>query len=410
MPLNSSGTAGAAWIALAPHDAAHGIWRFCSGTGNVTFDGTPASAAPRMGGSALHVIAPLSRCIVMAADLPPLHGAKLQQALTGVLGDRLTGGGTQHYAAAPLADGRVREAAACDAAWLRHCLNTLTTSGLRVARVVPEASLLPKGAAWWGQLQTQTDQPATWLIRTQDGEAVRATPSLLDAVLPPPDDPARLAWQWFADPASAAPPSSGPDKAAALSVTAFMQRATASGWDLRQGAYAPDDAAGRFIKGSAATLAQRSGRLAIGAVLALLVVNVVGLNLYAMKQQREITARHAEMERIVTQALPGAPRLLEPAVQLEAAWQRTQGSANGGAAQLLGLFAQTGSAQALTSLDVSASALRAGFADGAALERSAAACLAAPLREPLQRAGVRCVRDGATLLLDFTRDAVPIKG
>ena len=105
-----------------------------------------------------------------------------------------------------------------------------------------------------------------------------------------------------------------------------------------------------------------------------------------------------ELEQLIAQIESGQL----PLEQMLTGYQR--------AAQLLGLFAQTGSEQALTSLDVSASALRAGFADGAALERSAAACLAAPLREPLQRAGVRCVRDGATLLLDFTRDAVPVKG
>ena len=151
---------------------------------------------------------------------------------------------------------------------------------------------------------------------------------------------------------------------------------------------------------------QRSGRFAAGALLALLLVNVLGLNGYALKQQREINARHAEMERIVLQALPGVPRLLEPAVQLEAAWQRVRsGAGHTGTATLLGFFAQTGNAQTLTALDVSERTLRATFAEGAALERSLTACQSAAMREPLQRAGVRCAREGERLLLDFARES-----
>ena len=119
-----------------------------------------------------------------------------------------------------------------------------------------------------------------------------------------------------------------------------------------------------------------------------------------------ISARHAEMERIVTQALPGAPRVLEPALQLEAAWQRARNASGGsGAGLLLSLFAQSGSAPALTALDVSERALRATFADSAALQRHAAACDSAALRSALQRAGVRCTREGERLLLDFSSES-----
>jgi hypothetical protein len=118
------------------------------------------------------------------------------------------------------------------------------------------------------------------------------------------------------------------------------------------------------------------------------------------------------MERIVKQALPDVPRLLEPALQLEAAWQRARGGAGpAGAATLLGLFAQTGSAQGLTGLDIAERSLRATYADAAALERAWAACQSAALGATLQRAGVRCAREGTRLMLDLAREpaaAVPL--
>ena len=401
----------ATWIALAPHDAAHGVWRLFESAGNAaaSLDGTLDHIASRVDKRAdMVVVAPLTRCIVMAVDLPLLHGVKLQQALASVLGDRLiSAGSAQHYAAAPIEDGRIHEAAACDAVWLKQCAEAIAASGLRVVQIVPEACLLAKGAAWWGQLQTE--QPPAWLTRAANGEAVRVAAPLLDAVAVSRDDPAHKNWQWFADPACDKPPAPAATpygSIPALGAAALVRRAATSAWDLRQFAFAAPDGAARLMNWFASLTHQRSGRFALGALLALVVVNVLGLNLYALKQQREINARHAEMERIVTQALPGAPRLLEPAVQLEAAWQRARGGASDpGAGLLLGIFAQTGDAQTLTVLDASERSLRATFAEGAALERSWAACQSATLRAVLQRAGVRCTREGEHLLLDFARNS-----
>lgn len=409
MPLKSAmsaATASSGWIALAPHEATHGSWRFFDSaeSAGASIDGTLTAAVTRIGhDTPVTVVAPLSRCIIMAADLPLLASTRLQQALVGALGDRLSGGGAQHFAAAPAGDGRIREVAICDAAWLRQCLTALATAGLHVARVVPEAVLLPKGAAWWGQLES--DQPPAWLVRTANGEAVRVAPPLLDAILPLADNGAQKNWQWFADVTCAGPPGRDGVATTTLSAAALLRRGVRErwgGWDLQQFEFAPPDGAARILQWGANVLRQRNGRFALGALLALLVINLLGLNLYAMKQRREIGERHAEMERIVAQALPGAPRVLEPALQMEAAWQRARGGADASAAgTLLGLFAQSGGAQAVSALDVSERTLRAGYADAAALERGLMACQDAAVRETLRRAGVRCTRDGDRLLLDL---------
>jgi general secretion pathway protein L len=415
MPLDSAtpAAASATWIALAPHDMAHGSWRVVDSAGksDTYTSGTLAAAVSHRGRTgndtsvcaSICVIAPLSRCIVMATDLPLLTGPRLQLALTGALGDRLSNSGVQHYAAAPVENGRIREAAVCDAQWLRQCLGALAESGVRVARVVPEAALLPKGSAGWGQLQA--DQPPAWLVRAASGEAVRVAPPLLDAVLPPAGDAMKNPWQCFADPACAAPPAREGVHVTPLAAAALLRRGVQTakdGWDLRQFSFAPPDGAARVLQWGAEMLHQRNGRFALGALLLLLAVNVLGLNLYAMKQRHEIRERHAEMERIVAQALPGAPRVLEPALQLEAAWQRVSGGAAASSAgTLLALFAQSGSAPSLTALDVSDRALRAGFSNATALERAVAACQAATTQEILRRAGASCVRDNEQLLLEF---------
>lgn len=409
----------ATWVALAPHEVAHGAWRFVKVAASshdrdaLSMDGPLSVLISRLPqNAAIVMVVPLTRCIVMALDLPFLHGLKLQQALAGVLGDRLIGAsGAQHFAAASSMNGRIREAAACDAVWLKQCLDTLADAGLRVAQVIPEASLLPTGSAWWGQLQVE--QSPAWLVRTANGEAVRVSPTLLEVVLPSAENNQHTAWRWFADPACDKPPALDTTAYTTMSAATLLRNATHTTWDLRQFAFAPPDAAARLITRMANIARTRSGRFALGALLCLVVVNVLGLNLYALKQQHAINARHAEMERIVTEALPGTPRLVEPALQLEAAWLRARGAtAQSGTATLLGIFALTASAQTLTMLDASDRALRATFADSTALERGSAACRSVALRDTLQRAGVRCTREGEALQLNFSPDTAltPAKG
>ena len=217
--------------------------------------------------------------------------------------------------------------------------------------------------------------------------------------------------EWLADPACDKPPAPDAATYAAMGTAALLRGAAKTGWDLRQFAFAAPDGATRLMRWCAGIARQRSGRFALAALLALLVINVGGLNFYAMKISREIKARHTEMERIATLALPGAPLLLEPAVQLEAAWLRTRSTTKrSDAGLLLGFFAQTGHAPALTALNVSERALRATFADGAAVESNWNACQGAAIREPLLRAGVRCTREGEQLSLEFVRESAATQG
>lgn len=255
--------------------------------------------------------------------------------------------------------------------------------------------LLPECSAWWGALEGGAS-PA-WLVRSANGEAARVAAPLLEAVLPDAAASSNPPWQWFADPACPAPvmPVSAA-KLAPLSVAALAQRAATSAWDLRQFRYATPDRAARVLAWGTRLMQQRSGRFALAAMVALAAVNIIGLNLYAMKQQRAIAARHDTMEAIVTQALPGAPRILEPAMQLESAWRKTRGAANSasGAAALLEALARTNATTALTTLEVSERQLRARFANADGLKAALAGCA------PGAAQPVRCTRDGDQLLIE----------
>lgn len=397
------------WVALAPHDVTHGVWRLIKLASNSkdsdaagSIDGQLQALTRRLPRSAvIVVIAPLTRCIVMSVDLPLLQGVKLQQALAGVLGDRLLGiGGTQHLAAAPSINGRIPEAAACDAVWFKQCLDSVDAAGLRISHIVPEAILLPKTTAWWGQLHAE--QSPAWLIRAENGEAAQVGPTLLDAMLPSAQDNQQTVMRFFVDPACNKPPALNTFTYSAMSAAALLRSAANTTWDLRQFAFAPPDGAARLMTWMGGIARKRSGRFALGTLLALLAINVLGLNLYALKQQHQINALHAEMERIVNQALPGQPRLLEPALQLETAWRRARGATvPTGTSTLLGFLALTGNTQALTVLEVSDRTLHATFADNAALDRSSATCLSTAMRDALLRAGVRCTREGTRMLLEF---------
>jgi general secretion pathway protein L len=404
-----------AWILIAPHDVAPGAgaaWRAINTLDARDGQGSLADLAAAMmkrdapsRDKGLTVIAPLSRCVVMATDLPQLTGNKLRLALTGVLQERVAvHAGTQHFAAGPVAsDGRITLAAACDAAWLRQCRQELQDVGLAVRRIVPEGALLPVSACWWGSVQANA-APA-WLVCAANGEALRVDASLLAAVTPAPGAPEHTHWRWYSD-AGATP--AGGERATTLTLRQLLSHAASGSWDIRQFSHAAPDRAARIMAWFGSLLSQRAGRFAVVALAAFAAVNIAGLNLYAAKQRRAIEARHAEMESIAAAALPGQPRVLEPALQLEAVWRRSQGaqgsSAQTPAAVQLDALARTGATTALTALHSSERGLRATFAGAAPLQAALAACEGASVKAQLQQHGLRCTSDNGQLLLE---SAVP---
>lgn len=259
---------------------------------------------------------PAEQITLLAAALPPMPQARLQAALAGTLEDRLLGDmSSQHLAAGPRAeDGSVPWAACCERAPLAAAMQSLEQAGHRLDHVVPEPALLEPG---WACLQHLDGRRVRLLWRDAQGEAAwlhlddsdpgEACPRVAGALVEPGLQ--ELARRWFGD-------------AAELRVcerAQWLARAAGSGWDLRQFELAPRAAAQRLwaeLREQAATPAWRRVAWLAGAVA---VVQVLGLNLQALQLRHQRNALDSQVQRVVEQALPGTPAVLDPALQMSRA-------------------------------------------------------------------------------------------
>ncbi len=260
---------------------------------------------------------PAEQLTLLGLQLPPMPAARLQAALAGALEDRLLADlASQHLAAGPREpDGSLRWAACCARAPLAQSLERLRDAGLAAPRVVPEPALLQPQ---WGCLQRLDDARVRLLWRDAAGEAgwlhlgeadqPDACPSRLAGLLVEPGLET-LARRWFGDDALLE----------SCTRAQWLQRAASSPWDLRQFELAPRAAAQRLwtrLREQAATPAwRRVGWLAVG----LVGLQLLGLNLHALQLRREQAALQRQLQTVVAQALPGAPAVLDPGLQMRRA-------------------------------------------------------------------------------------------
>lgn len=259
---------------------------------------------------------PAEHLTLLATSLPSMPSARLQAALAGALEDRLLGDmASQHLAAGPRADdGGVRWAACCDRAALADSLELLVQAGLRPDRVVPEPALLEPG---WACLQRLDSERVRLLWRDAQGEAAwlhvpatddgSACPTVTGVIVEPGLESLARAWFGTGIELQVSEPAQ------------WLARAADSTWDLRQFELAPRAAAQRLwaeLREQAATPAwRRVGWLAA----ALAVVQVLGLNLQALQLRHQRSALEGQLQRVVDQALPGSPAVLDPALQMSRA-------------------------------------------------------------------------------------------
>ena len=264
---------------------------------------------------------PAEQLTLLGLNLPAMPGARLQAALAGTLEDRLlTDPVAQHLAAGPReADGSVRMACACERAALAAAVQTLAQAGRDPAAVIPEPALLAPGEAW---LQAVADGmrllwrdaggEAAWLHLPGDTQSGTQAPDLLTAcptrVLV---DPALLdlASGWFGATADIVP----------VTASQVLARAAQSPWNLRQFDLAPQAAMQRGMAGLAKQFKTPAWRRAamLGGVLA--VIQIVGINLDAMKLRNDRSQLQTQVQTVVSNALPGAPAVLDARLQMQRA-------------------------------------------------------------------------------------------
>ena len=240
--------------------------------------------------------------------LPKAPAARLRMALVGVLEEALLEDAeTVHLAVAPSATaGQPTWIAAVDRAWLQTELALLEKSGVFVDRVVPMAwpDDPPAGhfrAPLASGIGTIEGVYLTWA--SIDGVAtVRLDGGLARAIVP---TPAPVATRWTAAPMAAAAAEQW--LGAPVNVMPTEQRLLQAGrslWNLRQFDLARRTrgarAFGDWLR-KAQSPAWRPVRIGVAA---LIVAQVLGLNLWAWHQKAEVDARRVAIQALVKKTFP----------------------------------------------------------------------------------------------------------
>lgn len=257
-------------------------------------------------------------------NLPKAPAARLRAALAGMLEEALLVDPDElHLAVAPLAKpGQPTWVAACDHTWLTSQLMALEKAKVRVERVVPgvwpdEPATAyfhdaPDGVA--GEGERGSEAMLTW--STADGVATWPLQgSLARALLPDPLPPQA---RFFATPAVASPAERWLGRAVEVqSPSEHLLQAARSLWNILQfeltprskGLHALNDRWRRFLS--------PQWRPARAGLVALLVTQVLGINLWAWHQQREIRLKKAELVQVLKQTHPQVQVVLDAPVQMQ---------------------------------------------------------------------------------------------
>lgn len=244
-------------------------------------------------------------------DSSPL---RVRAILDGLLEERLLDE-TQnlHFALAPgVPDDGPVWVAVCDRAWLQGALQALEQSGHRAARIVPEFAPESLGDT----LYVKGEADAAQLVFTHRG-GVTVWPLSKAAV-------ALLGWPEaapvVAEPAVAALAEQLLHRPVTLQQSAQQRlQAAASAWDLAQFELVNSSGARTLKRWSAHTrslLRAPRWRAARWATLALLAVNLIGLNAWAWKEQASLKAQRLAINAVLSSTFPKVQVVVDAPLQM----------------------------------------------------------------------------------------------
>jgi general secretion pathway protein L len=300
----------------------------------------------------------------LARGLMAERGAsRLRAILDGLLEERLLDDPAALHLALqpqPVAEAPIW-VAACDKAWLGAHLQALAQAGLAVSRIVPEFT--PEALAH--TLYVLGDEQHPMLL----GANLVLCPLSAAAVA------------WLGDaPAQADTPEVVAEPAvAALTESLFKRpvtllqrperllRAAQTPWDLAQFELVNanrDRVWAQLAQGAKDLLRAPQWRAARLALVALVLVNLVGLNAWAWREQAALQAKRQAVRAVLTQTFPKIPVVVDAPLQMArevAALQRASGAASEAdlEAMLSTLGAVLPATQTLTAIDYAAQELRA---------------------------------------------------
>jgi general secretion pathway protein L len=254
--------------------------------------------------------------------LPKAPAQRLRAALVGVLEDALLDEpDTVHLAVAPQASaGQPTWVAAVHRPWLQTELAALERAKVFVDRVVPAAwpDAPPSGhfaEVVPGDAGEAGDIALTW-AHADGVVALRLKGSLARSLLPA--DAVAAGARFSATPAAAAPAERW--LGAPVRVMSPGERALTAArslWNLRQFDLAPSNRGTRAVADALRHLRSAAWRPARIGVALLLLVQIVGVNLWAWRQGASVEAKRAQQVSLLRETFPQVRSVLEPPTQMQ---------------------------------------------------------------------------------------------
>ena len=283
----------------------------------------PASARAAQASQVVLVL-PVERVSWHRVQLPPgaARSARLRAVLEGLVEEQLLDDVADLHLAlqSPLpAQGPVW-LAACDKAWLLDCVREVEQAGLYIAALVPELAPPALGA---GDADTsaqlfalESPQGPQWVHSSAAGLTRWPLQAAVLAALKPPED-----MPVWAEPAVAAQAEALLGRPLYLQSSAQRALLASQGpWDLAQFGIVASRG-GRSLRRLAQGWQQFAGaprwRPVRWGLWALLLVQVLGLNLYAYQQQAAVNQERRAMQAAFTSTFPKVPVVVDAPVQMQ---------------------------------------------------------------------------------------------
>jgi general secretion pathway protein L len=278
----------------------------------------PLLPPPSGAGAEVVAIVPASMLSWHRVELPKgttPRSPRLRALLEGLLEDRLLDDPESlHFAAEPQFRAEAPTwVATCDRAWLRECLLALEAAGRPVSRIVPEFA--PRGEPLLYAIGEA--QAPTLVAATADGVTTLPLSAAALALLPALAADTRF----VSEPAVAEIAEQVLQQRPALQHPAERWvQAAQSPWDLAQFEFSRSGRARTMKRAGAMWADVRSApqsRAARWGAIALVVLNLVGLNAWAWRERSSIDEKRDLVRRSLTQTFPNVRVVVDPPVQME---------------------------------------------------------------------------------------------
>jgi general secretion pathway protein L len=278
----------------------------------------PAALLPK----ADSVVAVVSDCDVSwhRITLPKAPSARLRAALTGILEEVvLEDADMTHFAIAPGAvPGEPTWIAALNRSWLRAQLGALEKAGMFVDRVVPAAWPDDPPTGHFAETDEVHDGAAQGVVLTwshPDGVAtLRLHGGLARAVVGSPVPPTA---RWSASPGAAAAAEQWLGRTVNVMPPAQrLLQAARTLWNLRQFDLARRSRGIRALRDAVRQILSPAWRPVRVGLAALVVAQIVGLNLRAWRQSSVVSAKRQEMVSLVQSAFPQIRSVIDAPIQM----------------------------------------------------------------------------------------------